>query len=675
VSSSTRGPSINDRILFWASFFTLIAAGIGFAVRGAILNDWGEQFGFTQGELGTITGGGLIGFGIAIIFFSFLADKFGYGKLMLIAFLLHTASAVVTFAATPVYNQYGKEGAYWCLYAGMWLFALGNGTCEAVINPLTATIFSRNKTHWLNILHAGWPGGLILGAVITLGFNQSAEPIRWEIKLGVFLVPVLLYGLMMFNRRFPHSEAKEAGVTMPDMMGTVGMLGMAVAVGLFGLLLSSQLVPMLNSWLDLKLQPWVGWAAAGVVWVAYGFACRFAIGSVMIAFLYLLHALVGYVELGTDSWITNITTRVLANEDLALGAFIWTNVLMFTLRFFAGPIVHKINPIGLLFISAVLGAIGLYLLGSPSINTIWPWIAAVTVYGIGKTFYWPTLLGVISERFPKGGALALGISGGVGMMSAGLLGGPGIGYKQDYFAVQRLKATDEAGYERYKSPNATPFPIVTDVSPETAPPIAGLDNAKLKVFDDFKANVMKVHAAVKADTPPEKMPRVLGESDSKQDIAVQIGGEKVMVPVLFVTQSSYDALKAEAKAANREPPPLLTTTLQRDLQTIHDLKSEGKPVEAKLEETLNNQHKWWVSEGLPHFSDDEHDLDEARLHGAKEALKYTAIVPAILAVGFLLLILYFVFTGGYTQVHLGPNVSSRHDPYAGGGAPAEAWGR
>src|SRR5829696_2863713 len=93
----------NDRRLFWASFCTLIAAGIGFSVRGVILKDWGQQFGFTQSELGTITGGGLIGFGLAIIFFSFLADRFGYGKLMLVAFLLHTSSAVVTFAATPVY--------------------------------------------------------------------------------------------------------------------------------------------------------------------------------------------------------------------------------------------------------------------------------------------------------------------------------------------------------------------------------------------------------------------------------------------------------------------------------------------------------------------------------------------------------------------------------------------
>src|SRR3954470_11071636 len=193
AAPATDAVSANNRTLFIASFLTLIAAGIGFSVRGAILGDWGKQFGFTQTELGNITGGGLVGFGVAIIFFSFFADLFGYGKLMLVAFLLHASSAVVTFAATPVFAAYGKDGAFICLNIGMWLFALGNGTCEAVINPLTASLFPRNKTHWLNILHAGRPLGLILGAVIVLGFTQSAEPIRWEVKLGVFLVPVLVY--------------------------------------------------------------------------------------------------------------------------------------------------------------------------------------------------------------------------------------------------------------------------------------------------------------------------------------------------------------------------------------------------------------------------------------------------------------------------------------------------
>src|SRR5258707_12511804 len=126
------GPGLNEKMLFWASFFTLIAAGIGFILRNALLKDWGAKFHFTQSELGAITGGGLFGFGMTIIVLSFVADWIGYGKLMLLAFVLYVASAAVTFAAGPIYDKYGKEGAYWCLFIGAWLFSLANGTCEAV---------------------------------------------------------------------------------------------------------------------------------------------------------------------------------------------------------------------------------------------------------------------------------------------------------------------------------------------------------------------------------------------------------------------------------------------------------------------------------------------------------------------------------------------------------------
>jgi MFS family permease len=170
---------VNEKVLFWASFFTLIAAGMGFSIRGDILNDWGRQFGFTQTDLGIITGQGLAGFGIAIIFFSFFADLVGYGKLMVVAFLLHVLSVVLTLAAPMAYQQYGKDGAFYCLYLGAWSFSLANGTCEAVINPLTASLFPMNKTHWLNILHAGWPGGLVLGALVSLLLNQIPGGISW----------------------------------------------------------------------------------------------------------------------------------------------------------------------------------------------------------------------------------------------------------------------------------------------------------------------------------------------------------------------------------------------------------------------------------------------------------------------------------------------------------------
>ncbi|MCA9099936.1 MAG: MFS transporter [Planctomycetales bacterium] len=415
----------NRTVLLWASFLTLIAAGVGFAIRGGVLAEWGTEFGFTQTELGTITGGGLIGFGFVIIFFSSFADQIGYKPLMILAFLLHVLSAIVTLAAGPVFESFGKDATYWTLYVGMFMFAVANGICETVINPLVATLYPTQKTHYLNILHAGWPGGLIVGGLLAfcfVGESPAITHLRWEIPMAFFLVPTLAYGFMFLKEAFPHSEAKAAGVS-------------------FGEMLQEFAAPLL-------------------------------------LFLFVLHAMVGYVELGTDSWITNIMDNVFPNGILVL---VYTSTLMFILRFFAGPIVERINPIGLLFVSAVLACIGLYGLGSNWATTFAPVIVAATIYGVGKTFFWPTMLGVVGERFPKGGALTMGFMGGIGMLSAGFLGGPGIGYQQDRFAAEELRATAPPEvYESFLSADKNRFLFFE--------PVAGLNAAKLGEIKELPAD-------------------------------------------------------------------------------------------------------------------------------------------------------------------------------------------
>src|SRR5437762_10964898 len=136
----------NQKSIFFASFMTLVAAGMGFSISGGILGDLGAQFGFTKSDLGAITGGGLAGFGLTIIFFSFFADKVGYKPLLIGAFCLHLLSVVMRLSATPIFQASGKGAAYNMLYAGAFVFSLANGLCEAAINPLTATLYPRNKT-------------------------------------------------------------------------------------------------------------------------------------------------------------------------------------------------------------------------------------------------------------------------------------------------------------------------------------------------------------------------------------------------------------------------------------------------------------------------------------------------------------------------------------------------
>src|SRR5438552_4829276 len=311
AAGAGNGMASNAHMWLWAGFMAILAEGVGFSIRAGILGDWGAQFGFTQGELGRITGGGLTGFGITIILFSFFTDRVGYGPLMAVAFSFHALSAVVTLAATPVFHALGKNAAYQCLYWGMFMFALGNGTMEAVVNPMTATLFPKQRTHWLNILHAGWPAGLMLGALLGVLF-KAAGPVRWEIQMTMFLIPTLAYGLMMLRQRFPHSEARTHGVTIGRMTEEIGVFGAAVVIALLGLWLWSDVFPALG------LPGWLGWIVALVVWVGLGLGTQWTTGHWMIAALLALHALVGYVELGTDSWISNITGTILADPKKGL---------------------------------------------------------------------------------------------------------------------------------------------------------------------------------------------------------------------------------------------------------------------------------------------------------------------------------------------------------------------
>ena len=468
---NSNGTASNAKRLLFAGFMAILAAGVGFGIRGGILGDWGKQFGFTQSDLGAITGGGLTGFGIIILIGALIADWIGYGRLIIFAFIMHFLSAVLTLAATPIYNSMvasnpegAKHAAFLCLYWGMFMFAIGNGTAEAVVNPLVATLFPKNRTHYLNILHAGWPAGLVAGGLASY---FMVGQVRWEIQMALFLIPVVFYGLMCLGQSFPKSEASTHGIRFGDRLAEVGSLGVFV------------LCLILSIWfrqlcVGFQISEMIGVAAAGVLWLAISATMKFKMGAAMFALLLCIHALLGYVELGTDSWISNITGNILASRANGLLLFVYTSMLMFILRFCAGPIVHKISPLGLLFVGAACGAIGLTLLGMATSGIFL--VAAASVYGVGKTFLWPTMLAVVSDRFPKGGALTIGAMGGIGMLSAGLLGGPGIGYNQDYMASKHLQESAPAVYAQYKSESKNKFLMF--------PEIQGLDGSKVGAIRD-----------------------------------------------------------------------------------------------------------------------------------------------------------------------------------------------
>ena len=442
---------IDRKRLFTGCVLALVATAFGFAVRAAILGQWRAEFNLSQEQIGYLLGAGLFPFAISIILFSLIIDRLGNGVSMAIAFTLHVVSALATLAAPLLLADAGASAdevmagqrrGFAMLYFGTFIFALGNGTVEAVVNPVTATLYHREKTKYLNILHAGWPGGLVLGGLVAIGVS-FVDPARvpgqlWQWQVGLVLVPTLAYGLLLLGQRFPVQERVAARVPYFEMLREFGA-GSCFIVCFF-------LVAGLNQILVIIGVP--TFALATQLGIALALALAFAwyvrsVGRPMFILLLVVMVLLATTELGTDSWIADIMRTVLASPTLGTLFLVWTSFIMFVLRFFAGPIVHRIGPLGLLAASAGVAMIGLLWLSNAGTSPAMLF-AAATFYGLGKTFLWPTTLGVVSEQYPRGGALMLNAIAGVGMISVGTIGNPAIGAVQDRAMAAEIRAADPA---------------------------------------------------------------------------------------------------------------------------------------------------------------------------------------------------------------------------------------
>ena len=385
--------------LMLASFLTLVAAGVGFATRTAAKGPWESEFGITGLQFGSILGAGFLGMGLMIFFGGMLVEKFGYKNLLTVAFILHLVSAAMLFLTGPLFETWHESDpatatakAFQLLYWSAFLFSICQGLYEAVINPMVAQLYPESKTHHLNILHAGWPAGMIIGGLFAAGFIGSEAwiaTIPWEWGLSAFAVIVLIYGILALPEKFPDTAS---AISNEGFAGT--------------------------------------------------FAC---FASIPFLVLLVLHAMIGYMELGVDSWMASLMENLVPNAIVVL---VYTSALMFILRFFAGPIVHRINPIGLLLVSSVIACLGLLWLGS-DIESVAMVFLAATFYSFGKAFLWPTMLGVAGERYPRSGAVAMGALGAAGMLTVGQIAGPRIGAQQGEAMSATLQEIAPETYQRY----------------------------------------------------------------------------------------------------------------------------------------------------------------------------------------------------------------------------------
>ena len=441
----------NNKIVFWGCFIALITTSFAFFSRMYLCGArFKTDFGLDETEVGELMGAGIWPFGISIILFSLVIDKVGYRVAMLFSFVCYAVYLVMAWMAYGAIQ--GVEGealaaaqarGYMLLYWGSFILALGNGTVEAFINPVVATMFNKDKTKWLNILHAGWPGGLVLGGLITIGLADTAENGDWRIVLGIVAVPAVIFLLMLIGVRFPVQEREEAGVSYREMLGEFGAFGALIGFGLIFWQLGDVAFKPLFDYLGLGKTELFGYGLSVVVPVLLTALSIviFAIytksfGRPIMAFLIIIMMPLAITEIGTDGWISSLMEGPMKTLEYNAGwVLVYTSAIMMVLRFFAGPIVHKLSPIGLLIASSVLAIAGLFALSKTGDSGLGLIVAAATLYAFGKTFFWPTMLGVTSEQCPKGGSLSLNAISGIGMIAVGILGFPFIGQLQDKTAV------------------------------------------------------------------------------------------------------------------------------------------------------------------------------------------------------------------------------------------------
>jgi fucose permease len=242
---------------------------------------------------------------------------------------------------------------YWSLYAGTLLFGIANGSVEAACNPLIATLYPNDKTTKLNHFHVWFPGGIVIGGLLAFAFGKMG--LGWKWQFASMLIPAVGYGMMFLGQKFPRTERVEQGVS------------------------------------------------TGQMWVA----CLNPLFLLMVICMLMTAA----TELGPGQWIPNILTNAGVSGILVL---VWITGLMAVGRQFAGAFVHRLSPMGMLLMSAVVSALGLFAMSKASGMLLF---GAATIFAFGVCFFWPTMLGFVSERFPKTGALGLAVMGGAGMLS------------------------------------------------------------------------------------------------------------------------------------------------------------------------------------------------------------------------------------------------------------------
>jgi MFS family permease len=386
IMEDNQAKTYNIRAIFWISVLALFTAAFSFSVRtgasGAIKEALLDStVPLHSGEMiAAALGNSYLGFALSLLVISPFLDMIGAKRAILFASACFIAGPAMIILSP---SMGGIDAVYGLLTAGMVVCGFGWGATEASINPLTAALYPDDKTGRLNILHAWWPAGIVIGGLISLLFFKVLH-LEWRTLVALIAVPGAIFGAWALRHDFPKTESTNLGVPFKEMLAEpFKRPGFWVFFAIMLLTASTELAP--GSWVDVALTQTVG--MPGILVLVY------------------------------------------------------VSAIMFVMRHFAGALEHRFSDMGLLCMSTVPAAIGLYLLSMA--NSPLTAIVAATLWALGVCFMWPTMLAAVARRYPRGGAWSIGLMGVAGSLATYFLL-PEIG--KIYDNAKLAKAGGEAAF-------------------------------------------------------------------------------------------------------------------------------------------------------------------------------------------------------------------------------------
>ena len=366
--------------LFFGICLALIPTGLAFGLVSNILVQLKQEFILTNYQVGLIGGAALWGMAISLLAIGPMLEGFGLKNGARFAFAGHLAGITIMIAAV---TRAGDPSAFWILMLGAATLAAGNGMIEVTGNPLVAALYPDQKTVRLNWFHAFFPIGIVLGGLV--GFllaNYGGGFGRWPYQLAVIYVPIFVYGAMVLGQRFPKTENAEAGLPVGEMF-------------------------------------------------------RYTLTHPLFLLMLAMMAITTSIELGPMRWVPAVLEAVGMHGILVL---VWISGWMVVLRLLAGHFVERLAPTGMLLMAAILTGTGLFLLSF--VTGLWSAIAVATLFAWGVAFFFPTMVGLVSERMPRTGSLGIVLMGGIGLGMAGGVGVPAMGRITDRYLAEALNPVE-----------------------------------------------------------------------------------------------------------------------------------------------------------------------------------------------------------------------------------------